>query len=186
MRLDLFITFFKIGLFTFGGGYAMIPLIEKKAIEEKKWISEDELLEIISISQITPGPIAINAATFIGRKMGGVTGAIAATLGVVLPSLLIITTIAAFFYKDFNNIYIQKIFIGLRAGITAMIFMSVKKLYKSSVKNLSGILIFLITIISLLFSLISPIALILIFGLGSLILYCIFKEKFLDFLEGKK
>ncbi|MGL5057175.1 MAG: chromate transporter, partial [Fusobacteriaceae bacterium] len=128
MRFKLFIAFFKIGLFTFGGGYAMIPLIEKEIIEENEWISREELVEIIAISQMTPGPIATNAATFVGKKVGGFSGAFIATLGVVAPSLVIITTIFMFFSQNFENIYIQKIFTGLRAGIAGMIFISVKKL----------------------------------------------------------
>ena len=94
--LELFLTFFRIGMFTFGGGYAMIPLIEREIIYNKKWIDKDELLEIISISQMTPGPIAINAATFIGKKRMGILGSIAATLGVISPSLLVIILISIF------------------------------------------------------------------------------------------
>ena len=86
----LFLTFAKIGAFTFGGGYAMIPLIEKEVIEKKKWISEDILLEVIAIAESTPGPIAINSATFIGNRVAGFWGSFAATFGVVLPSFLII------------------------------------------------------------------------------------------------
>lgn len=177
MLLQLFVTFFKIGIFTFGGGYAMIPLIEKEILENKNWISKDELMEIIAISQMTPGPIATNAATFVGRKMGGFSGAVAATVGVVFPSLIIITMISTFFSKNFNNIYVQKIFTGMRAGITASIFLSVKKLAVAAVKGKSGLIIFLISIISLIFSFISPFSLIGIFGLGSIAMYMFFQRK---------
>jgi hypothetical protein len=88
---DLFLTFAKIGLFTFGGGYAMLPLIEKEAVDNKKWITDNELLDVVAIAESTPGPIAINAATFIGKKVGGFIGALCATTGVVLPSFIIIT-----------------------------------------------------------------------------------------------
>ncbi|MGL4968915.1 MAG: chromate transporter [Fusobacteriaceae bacterium] len=177
MLLQLFITFFKIGIFTFGGGYAMIPLIEKEIMENKNWISKDELMEIIAISQMTPGPIATNAATFVGRKMGGISGAIAATVGVVFPSLIIITIISAFFSKNFNNVYVQKIFTGMRAGITASIFLSVKKLATTGIKGKSGLIIFSLSILSLIFSLISPFSLIGIFGLGSIAMHMLFQGK---------
>lgn len=168
MMLELFTTFFKIGIFTFGGGYAMIPLIEKEIMEEKHWISKDELMEIIAISQMTPGPIATNAATFVGKKMGGVRGAVAATVGVVTPSLIIITLISMFFSKNFNNIYVQKIFTGMRAGITASIFISVKKLAGSAIKKREALIIFILSLLALIFSFVSAFALIGIFGLGSI------------------
>ncbi|MGL4534402.1 MAG: chromate transporter [Fusobacteriaceae bacterium] len=171
MNFKLFIAFFKIGLFTFGGGYAMIPLIEKEIIEENEWISREELVEIIAISQMTPGPIATNAATFVGKKVGGYPGAFIATLGVVAPSLVIITTIFMFFSQSFENIYIQKIFTGLRAGIAGMIFISVKKLAKTTLKDKESFAIFIFSLLALIFSFISPIALIAIFGLGFMSLY---------------
>ena len=92
--LTLFLTFLKIGAFTFGGGYAMIPLIQREIVENKKWLSDDDILEIIAISESTPGPIAINSATFVGYRTCGVLGSVAATLGVVLPSFVIIFAIS--------------------------------------------------------------------------------------------
>lgn len=169
--MELFWTFFKIGIFTFGGGYAMIPLIENEIIVNKKWIDKDELLEIISISQMTPGPIAINAATFIGKKIGGITGSILATLGVVMPSLIIITAISMFFVKYFNNPIIMKLFLGLKAGVVALILLTVVKLSKNNFKEINKTIIFLIAIVILiLFRKISPIYLILFFGVGNIIL----------------
>ena len=100
--LSLFATFFKIGLFTFGGGYAMIPLIEKEIVDKKKWITGDDILEIFAISESTPGPIAINSATFVGYKTAGFLGALFATLGVVLPSFTIIF-ILSFFLEKFKH-----------------------------------------------------------------------------------
>ena len=90
----VFITFFKIGAFTFGGGYAMIPLIQRETVENHKWISDDDILDIIAIAESTPGPIAINSATFVGYKVAGFWGSFAATLGVVLPSFIIILVIS--------------------------------------------------------------------------------------------
>ncbi|MBQ1988903.1 MAG: chromate transporter, partial [Clostridia bacterium] len=92
--LQLFLTFFKIGAFTFGGGYAMIPLIQKEVVEEKKWITDDDILEIIAIAESTPGPIAINSATFVGYRVCGFWGSFFSTLGVVLPSFVIILIIS--------------------------------------------------------------------------------------------
>lgn len=185
MLLQLFKIFFKIGIFTFGGGYAMIPLIEKEIMEEKQWISKDDLMEIIAISQMTPGPIATNAATFVGKKMAGIPGSIAATVGVVLPSLIIITTISAFFSKGFNNIYVQKVFTGMRAGIAASIFLSVKKLATTGIKGKTGVAIFSISIISLIFSLVSPFSLIGVFGLGSIGFYMLSERKNRTLFEDK-
>ncbi|MEG0069769.1 chromate transporter [Cetobacterium sp.] len=172
---ELFFTFFKIGMFTFGGGYAMIPLIEKEIMYNKNWIDKDELLEIISISQMTPGPIAINAATFIGKKKLGFLGSISATLGVITPSLIVITIISAFFSQSFLNPVMQKLFIGLRAGIAALILSSVLKLSKNILKDIFSYSIFLISLIGLIFFNISPIFLILFFGTGSIIFFS-FKE----------
>ncbi|MGL6023793.1 MAG: chromate transporter [Cetobacterium sp.] len=174
---QIFITFFKIGLFTFGGGYAMIPLIEREMISEKKWIDKDELLEIISISQMTPGPIAINAATFIGKKRLGILGAISATLGVIAPSLIIITLISSFFAQSFLNPTMQKLFIGLRAGIAALILSSVIKLSKNTLNDYFSYVIFTISLLTLIFFNISPILLILIFGVGSIVFFTLKEGK---------
>ncbi|MBE5752621.1 MAG: chromate transporter [Clostridiales bacterium] len=134
--LELFWSFFKIGLFTFGGGYAMIPLIQKEAVESKKWISDDDILEIIAIAESTPGPIAINSATFVGYRVRGFWGSFFATLGVVMPSFLIILTIA-FVLKEFQSIAVVKYaFWGIRAGVLALIFKAVVNMYKKSKKNL--------------------------------------------------
>ena len=94
--LQLFVSFLRIGLFTFGGGYAMIPLIQKETVENKRWISDEDILEIIAIAESTPGPIAINSATFVGWRVGGFLGALLATLGAVIPSFAVITVIFVF------------------------------------------------------------------------------------------
>ena len=115
--LQVFLTFFKIGAFTFGGGYAMIPLIEKETVEKKKWITDDDVLEIITIAESTPGPIAINAATFVGYRVCGFWGALTATLGVVIPSFGIILAISILI-KQFRDIKaVQYAFNGIRAGV---------------------------------------------------------------------
>ena len=107
MLLSLFLTFFKIGLFTFGGGYAMISQIKETIVEKKGWIDEEELMQMITVAESTPGPIAINMATYIGYKKGGVLGSACATLGVVLPSFIIIVLIASILNKLMRMIYLS-------------------------------------------------------------------------------
>ncbi len=166
---ELFYTFFKIGMFTFGGGLAMIPIIEKEMIENKKWINRDEMLEMITISQITPGPIAINTATFIGRKRLGFKGAVCATIGVVLPSLILLTLISIYLSKSFTNPIIQKGFLGLRSGIVALILSSIFSLSKTTFIKMQDYIIFIISLGSLIFFNFSPIILIVGFGVFSII-----------------
>lgn len=134
--LSLFLTFLRIGAFTFGGGYAMIPLIKAEAAEKKHWIDDEDLLEIITIAESTPGPIAINAATFIGQRVGGFFGAVCATMGVVLPSFLIIFAIS-FFLEIFKNLRpVQYAFFGLRAGVLALILKALWNMYQKVSKGL--------------------------------------------------
>ena len=120
-NLSLFLTFIKICAFTFGGGYAMIPLIQREVVEEKKWISESELIDMIAIAESTPGPIAINSATFVGHHVGGFWGAFCATLGVILPSFAIIAAIS-YVLQQFERLRAVKYaFMGIRAGVLALI-----------------------------------------------------------------
>ena len=131
----LFATFFKIGAFTFGGGYAMIPLIQKEAVEKNGWVSDDDILEIIAIAESTPGPIAINSATFVGYRTCGVLGAMCATLGVVLPSFVIILAIS-YVLREFQQIKaVQYAFNGIRAGVLALLFKALWGMYKKSPKG---------------------------------------------------
>ena len=139
--LSLLLTFMKIGLFTFGGGYAMIPLIQRETVENKKWISDEDILEIVAIAESTPGPIAINAATFIGWRVAGFGGALAATVGVVLPSFAIITAIS-FVLAAFQDIlWIRYAFNGIRAGVLALIVKALWSMYKQSPKGIFAYLI---------------------------------------------
>lgn len=119
--LELFLTFFKLGLFTFGGGYAMLPQLKETVIEKKKWLTEDEVLNMIAISESTPGPIAINMATYVGSTQGGLLGSILATLGVVLPSLIIILLIATILKKAIKNKYVLAFLNGLKPIVIALI-----------------------------------------------------------------
>lgn len=134
--LTLFLTFLKIGAFTFGGGYAMIPIIEKEMVEKHKWIKSEDILDIFAIAESTPGPIAINSATFIGYKIGGVFGSFCATFGVVLPSFVIISIISLVL-REFSDIKaVQYAFNGIRAGVLALIIKALVSMYKKAPKGL--------------------------------------------------
>ena len=132
---QVFTTFFKIGAFTFGGGYAMIPLIQRETVDNHKWVTEDDILEIIAIAESTPGPIAINSATFVGYRTCGVLGSAAATLGVVLPSFVIIFAIS-FVLRQFQELKaVQYAFNGIRAGVMALLCKALWGMYKKNKKN---------------------------------------------------
>ena len=132
----LFWIFFKIGAFTFGGGYAMIPLIQKEVVENNQWITDDDILDIIAIAESTPGPIAINSATFVGYKVAGFWGAAAATTGVVLPSFVIILAIS-FVLNQFQNLKAVKYaFFGIRAGVLALLIKALWSMYTKCPKGI--------------------------------------------------
>ena len=132
---DLFLTFAKIGLFTFGGGYAMIAMIENNCVEQKKWITHDEMMNITVIAESTPGPIAINSATFVGYRVAGVLGSMCATLGVVLPSFVIILLLS-FVLRQFQELdAVRYAFFGIRAGVLALLCKSLWTMYKKSPKG---------------------------------------------------
>ena len=121
MLLKLFTTFFKIGLFTFGGGFAMIPLIQREVIEKHKWIDEKDFLDMLVLAQSTPGPIAVNTSVFVGYKLAGVAGAVMATLGTVLPSFIVILLLALFFAEVRENRYVDAAFRAMRPAVVALI-----------------------------------------------------------------
>ena len=127
---QIFLTFFKIGAFTFGGGYAMIPLIEHETAEKRQLIDKEEISDIVAIAESTPGPIAINSATFVGYRTCGVLGSAFATLGVVLPSLISITVIALFLRRVMDNRFVKYAFFGIRAGVLALIAKAVVNFWK--------------------------------------------------------
>ena len=131
----LFLTFFKIGAFTFGGGHAMIPLIQKEAVENRKWVTDDDILEIIAIAESTPGPVAINSATFVGYRTAGFWGAACATFGVVLPSFVIILAIAYLMNSFMELKPVQYAFQGINAGVLALLCKALWNMYKKSPKG---------------------------------------------------
>lgn len=144
----LFCTFFKIGLFTFGGGYAMLPLIQKEVVEKEKWATEEEVMNYFAVGQCTPGVIAVNTATFIGYKISGILGGIFATLGVMAPSVIIITIIACFLRQFADIEAVVHAFNGIRVAVAVLILNAVIKFWKSGVKNIFSFIIFLLAFLS--------------------------------------
>ena len=175
LLLELFASFFKIGMFTIGGGYAMIPLIQETVLE-KGWLTSEILTDFIAISESTPGPFAVNIATFIGQSQAGILGAVIATLGVVLPSFLIILLIAKFFTKFNQNFYVKSALVGVRPAVIALITIAVFDIAKGNLFNefdLSGldwrpfVMLAIISAIRIKFKKIHPVWLVLISaGLG--------------------
>ena len=161
--LELFLTFLKIGLFTFGGGYAMISIIENNCVDKKKWITHDEMMDITVIAESTPGPIAINCATFVGYKIAGLLGAIAATFGVVIPSFVIIFVISTFLDNFLEIPVVANAFAGIKVGVGILIFHAgLTMMKKMSTKTLprlimtcSFVMMFLVNLFSWKFSSIS-------------------------------
>lgn len=142
----LFFTMFKIGLFTFGGGYAMIAIIERELVERKKWIEHEEFMDVIAIAESTPGPLAINSATYIGYKIGGVLGSVFATLGVVLPSFIIIYLISLVFDKFLSLVWVQYAFRGIQACVAFLILSAGFKMLKKLEKNAFNLIFIILTV----------------------------------------
>ncbi|MBR2500149.1 MAG: chromate transporter [Clostridia bacterium] len=166
--IKLFLIFAKIGLFAFGGGYVMLPLLKREFAENRDWVTEDEILDYFAVSQCTPGVIAVNSATFIGRKRGGVSGALSATLGVVFPSVIIITIIAMFL-KNFAELTLVSYALkGIRACVCAIIANMVFELSKKTIKDTFSFIISVCVFLLMVFFNISPIVFIVlasIFGI---------------------
>lgn len=151
ITISLFLTFLKIGLFTFGGGYSMIALIEKEIVDKKKWLTHNELLDIIAIAESTPGPIAINCATYIGYKTKGMLGSILSTIAVVIPSFIIITIISLFLKQFLEIKYIAYAFKGIGAGVIYLILRAGFKMFKELEKTIFNLMLFFITLILMIF-----------------------------------
>ncbi len=149
---QLFITFFRIGLFTIGGGLAMIPIIRSAMVEKRQWLDDEEMTDIIAVANSLPGIIAINSASMVGYRKRGVPGALFASAGVILPSLIIIFAIAMLFTEKISsNIWVQKILGGVSAGVTALILSAAIKMGKSAIKDLFGLLIALASLLAIVF-----------------------------------
>ena len=141
--LDLFLTFAKVGVCTFGGGYAMLPILQREVVEKKHWVTDGEITDYFALGQCTPGIIAVNTSVFIGHQLRGIPGGVAAALGVVFPSFVVITVIAAFLANFADLPAVRHALAGINAAVVALIASSVLKLGKSTLKNVPSLGIFL-------------------------------------------
>ena len=157
----LFYVFFRIGISTFGGGYAMLPVIQKEIVDKREWIKEEEVTDYYAIGQCTPGIIAVNTATMIGYKQKGIFGGIAATLGMVFPSLIIIMVIATFFQKYQDYEMVQHALAGIQVAVIALILHIVYKMWQGSIDDYFGVFIFFVSFIFLAYFNLSPVFVIL-------------------------
>ena len=173
----LFITFAKVGVMTFGGGYAMLPILEREVVTNHGWSTSEEMLDYYAIGQCTPGIIAVNVATFTGYKERGFIGAVAAILGILFPSVLIITSLASVLQLFQDNVYVQKAFSGIRIAVCALIASTVIKLAKKTIKSIIAAMITISALCLELFLGVSPViivASVIVFGL---IMYFATREK---------
>lgn len=174
--LDLFWTFFRIGLFTFGGGLAMLPLLEKEVVSNKHWATYDELVDYYAIGQCTPGIIAVNTATFVGYSQKKVPGAIVATAGIVCPSLIIILLIASLMTSFADQPIVQHALAGIRIAVCVLIAQAVLRLFKKGVKDIFGVILFAVVLLATYFNLI-PVAGAVVLAAAAGILYCVIVQK---------
>lgn len=171
LNFEIYLTFFKIGMFTFGGGYAMLPLIEKEMVESKKWIDEEEIVDVLALSQTMPGAIALNCATLIGYRLGGHLTSLFAMLGVITPSIILLTLIALFFNQFLDQAIIKAIFMGIRSGIVALIIKAGIRIAKAAVQDRLTLFLCACSIVGVVFINISPIILIVTGGLIGFMIY---------------
>ncbi len=175
-------TFFKIGLFTFGGGYAMVPLIEYEMVEKHHWIDSKEIIDIIAVAAAAPGVISVNTATFVGYRVAGFRGALVATLGMIIPSYIIICTIALFYQQFKNLIWVSYAFAGIRAGVIVLLLGAVLELGKKLEYTTMAVLILTITFVLATFTELNVIFLLIGSGIAGMI-YQVFIKK--DLIEPK-
>ena len=165
MFWDLFCTFAKVGVMTFGGGYAMLPILQREVVDKKGWTTEEELMDYFAIGQCTPGIIAVNTATFIGQKTKGFWGGLCATLGVVFPSLIIIMLLAGVIEAFSHLVWVQHAFGGIRICVCILILNAVVKLFKKAVIDKLTLAVFLIIALGSYFTPISPVIFVLAAGI---------------------
>ena len=168
--IKLFLSFAKMGVMTFGGGYAMLPILQREVVEKNHWATEEELMDYFAIGQCTPGIIAVNTATFIGHKQRGVLGAIVATLGVVFPSLVIISILAGLITSFSHIAWVQNAFSGIQICVCVLIFNAVIKLVKKAVVDIPTAIIFIIVMLLGIITNLSPVYFVLLSGIMGVIL----------------
>lgn len=167
---NLFISFFKIGLVTIGGGYAMVPVIQKDMVENKKWINDKDFIDMLAVSQTVPGALAINLSISVGYRLKGVKGGLIAALGTILPSFFIILVVSTFFFKLREIESISKIFKGIRTAVVALILFSFLKLLKTVGFKFYGYSVMIIGIVALSIFKVNPMIVLLTSGIGSIII----------------
>lgn len=167
---ELFLSFAKIGVLTFGGGMAMLPMLQSEIVEKKGWATEEELTDYYAIGQCTPGIIAVNTATFIGQKQKGIVGGIAATIGVIFPSLVIITILAAFLANFADILWVQKAFAGIRVAVCVLVVNAFTKLFKKNVKGKVPAAIFAAVFLGAVFVPVSPAIFVLIAAVAGIVI----------------
>jgi len=170
MYWELFKSFFRIGILSFGGGYAMLPLLRREIVEKHAWATDEELADYYAIGQCTPGIIMVNTATFIGFKQKGVLGGILATLSAVFPSYVIILLIAALLQNFADYALVKNAFAGIRVCVVVLIFNTVRKLFKSGVKDKAGLVIFALVFVLAAVLNLSPVVFVLVAGAAGLVL----------------
>ena len=173
---DLFFSFFKIGAFTLGGGYVMIPLIEKEVVERRKWIRQNEFTDMLTLAQSAPGPIAINTAVFVGFKTKGLKGLIMTVSGVVMPSFVAILLIATFFADIKENTVVERIFCGIRPGVVALIIVPVVNMLKKGGFRFGIVSIALASTLTVWWLSISPVWVIAIAGIIGIMYHSLIKS----------
>ena len=168
--VDLFVTFAKVGVMTFGGGYAMLPILQREVVDNKGWATEEELMDYFAIGQCTPGIIAVNTATFIGQKQRGTLGGILSTLGVVFPSLVIISLLAGVITVFSHLAWVQHAFGGIRVCVCILILNAVIKLLKKAVLDVPTAVIFLAVTLGSYFTPLSPVIFVLLAAVAGIVL----------------
>ena len=167
---DLYLTWFKMGLFTFGGGFAMLPMIQKEVIDKHHWATEEEIMNYYAIGQCTPGIIAVNTATFVGYYLKGVVGGVIATLGVISPSVIIITVIAALISNFMEIEMVKHALLGINVAVCALMIKSISGLWKKSIKNIGSFTVFAIALLLSVLTDISTVYLVILSGILGVVL----------------
>ena len=173
LLIDMFITFAKVGVMTFGGGYAMLPILQREVVENKKWATEEELVDYFAIGQCTPGVIAVNTATFIGQKTKGILGGIIATLGVVFPSIIIISLLAGVINTFSHIAWVQDALAGIRVCVCVLILNAVIKLSKKSIVSISTFILFLLGTLARPLTDLSPVIFVVLAALAGIVIKAI-------------
>jgi len=168
--LDLYLTFARMGALTFGGGYAMLPILQREVVENRHWATDDEIMDYYAVGQCTPGVIAINTSTFIGYKLKGIPGAIIASLGFLTPSIIIITIIAAFISNFADLAVVKNAFAGIRVCVCVLILNAIIKLFKKAVVDIPTWIIFLIVFILSVVTDLSPALFVIVAGVAGVLI----------------